>query len=308
MLAAAALTAQASAGPNDAGGESSPPASQSSQLPPAPKPAPIPTDDPSPSPDSTATTPSALGQPSLAPDVEDGTWTLAFNDDFSGDTIDLSKWTRAFPWGSTTRTTPNLTYRPGNVIVSDGSLALRALDVPYENRPFTSGIVSSAGNFDFTYGYVEMRAKLPAGQGLWPAFWLLPASGAWPPEIDVMENLGSSPNIQRMHYHYVDGARRHRDDGDTWTGPDFSADFHTFSVDWSPSAIRWYVDGVERRAAYRDASTIANEPMYLVANLQIGGSWPGDPDRSTPFPADYQIDYVRVYQSPSHVAMAATAP
>jgi beta-glucanase (GH16 family) len=159
-----------------------------------------------------------------------------------------------------------------------------------------SGMVSSAGHFDFRDGYVEMRAKLPAGHGLWPAFWLLPSAGTWPPEIDIMENLGSEPSIQQMHYYYDNRSGNHRDDGTAWTGPDFSADFHTFSVEWSPSVIRWYVDGVERRPAYSDASTIASQPMYLLATLQIGGSWPGDPDGSTSFPADYRIDYIRVWQ------------
>jgi beta-glucanase (GH16 family) len=98
-----------------------------------------------------------------------------------------------------------------------------------------------------------------------------------------------------MHYHYPNGTDNGGDNGKEWTGPDFSAGWHTFGVDWEPNAITWYVDGVERRT-YTDTSNITSKPMFLLANLAVGGSWPGSPDASTQFPALYQIDYIRVWQ------------
>jgi beta-glucanase (GH16 family) len=146
---------------------------------------------------------------------------------------------------------------------------------------------------------MEMRAKVPKGKGLWPAFWALPPEGKWPPEIDVMEVLGHQTNTVHLHYHYNDSTGTHRNSGGAYTGPDLAADWHTYAVSWEPGAIRWYVDGVERRAAFTDARYIAAEPMYLLLNLQVGGSWPGSPDVTTPFPSDFEIDYVRIYQRTS---------
>jgi hypothetical protein len=94
-----------------------------------------------------------------------------------------------------------------------------------------------------------------------------------------------------MHYHYGNNG----DSGGEWTGPDFSGDWHTYAVDWEPDAIVWYVDGIERRR-YTDAANITNKPMYLIANLAVGGDWPGSPDSTTPLPASYQIDHIRVWQ------------
>src|SRR5206468_3266630 len=123
------------------------------------------------------------------------------------------------------------------------------------------------------------------------------------PEIDAMEMLGDSTNVQHMNFHYVRPDGRRGDAGLTWTGPDFSAGWHTFGVDWEPSAIVWYVDGVERWR-FTDASVIPHESMYLLANLAVGGSWPGAPDGSTPFPSSFDVDYIRVWQSAGPRAVA----
>ncbi len=127
-------------------------------------------------------------------------------------------------------------------------------------------------------------------------FWTLPPEGKWPPEIDAMEILGHDTVTTHMTYHWAGSSGGDSQSGGTYTGPDFAAGFHVFAVSWEPGAIRWYVDGVERRAAFTDTSAIAAEPMYLLLNLQVGGSWPGSPDSTTSVPADYVIDYVRVWQ------------
>ena len=161
---------------------------------------------------------------------------------------------------------------------------------------YCSGLVSSHASFAQEYGYFEIRAKVPAGQGLWPAFWLLPVTTEWPPEIDVFEILGDEPRTVHMHVHYEDASGRHQDNGTAFRSPDdFSRDYHTFAVKWGPERIVWYVDGVERhRAEGKRASP--NGRMYLIANLAVGGDWPGAPDETTAFPASFDIDYVRVYR------------
>lgn len=230
-----------------------------------------------------------------------GDWSLVFDDEFDEKSLDEDRWVTAFPWGRYTETTPNTVYRPDNVAVADGRLVLRASIDERGERHYASGLVTSGDGegspprFTFQYGYAEMRARLPSGQGLWPAFWLLPPGGRWPPEIDVVEKLGSDPTTIHMFVHYlVDGEVE--SDGDSYSGPDFSDDFHVFAVEWTPEAIRWFVDGVERRAAFTETAHIPAEPMYLVLTLYVGGSWPGEPDQSTPLPAEMEVDYVRVWQ------------
>jgi beta-glucanase (GH16 family) len=198
-------------------------------------------------------------------------------------------------------------YQPGRVSVQHGMLILQAekQNVTASNGQtyhYTSGMISTgpscdgcASRFTFTYGYMEMRAWIPAGQGLWPAFWTLLADESWPPEIDVFEILGNQPNEVNMTYHWDDGTGEGAKLGKAWDGPNFSSGWHTFAVDWEPSAITWYVDGVER-FQYSETKNIVSKPMYLIANLAVGGDWPGSPDASTIFPAKYQIDFIRVWQ------------
>jgi beta-glucanase (GH16 family) len=168
---------------------------------------------------------------------------------------------------------------------------------------YTSGMITSGRsssetslppNFTFQYGYAEIRARVPAGQGLWPAFWMLPATHESKPEIDVLEILGDDPQTVHMFFHYRDIDGSADKDGSSWTGPDFSKDWHTFAVDWQPEAITWYIDGIERKR-YDEITHVPAEPMYLLANLAVGGDWPGPPDSSTLFPSNYEIDYIRVW-------------
>jgi beta-glucanase (GH16 family) len=241
-------------------------------------------------------------------------WNMIFHDDFNGNSLDTKKWTTCYfnfkvgDNGCDHDQNELELYQPNNVSVSNGILTLRAekqtVNAPngqtynYTSGMITTGPTTGTSNntrFSFKYGYMEMRAKVPAGQGLWPAFWTLPTDLDWPPEIDVFEILGNAPNVINMHYHYQNGTDNGGDNGKTWTGPNFSAGWHTYAVDWEPDAITWYVDGVARRT-YTDTSHITSKPMYLLANLAVGGDWPGSPDDSTHFPALYQIDYIRVWQ------------
>jgi beta-glucanase (GH16 family) len=157
---------------------------------------------------------------------------------------------------------------------------------------YTSGLITTQGAFSQTYGYFEMRARLPAGQGFWPAFWLC-ADDSWPPEIDIFEVLGHDPRTVFMTTHILENDER-RAIGKTYTGVDTSDGFHIYGMAWSPKTIRYYVDRQEVAAIPTPGSV--NAPMYLLANLGVGGAWPGRPDDTTPFPAKMIIDYIRVYQ------------
>ena len=234
--------------------------------------------------------------PALAPaqGPAPGAAVLIFQDEFDGPALDAQVWD-ACSAAPTSRCANNhlAEYREGNVSVANGVLTLQARQE--DDGAYASGGISSGG-FAFAYGYVEARIKVPAGQGLWPAFWTLPADGSWPPEIDIVEILGHRPNVAELHYHYRGGGAPSgldRASGKAWTGPDFSAGWHTFGVDWQPGSLVWYVDGVERWRFTGAAVTAA--PQRLLLNLAVGGRWPGPPNASTPFPRDFLVDYVRVW-------------
>jgi beta-glucanase (GH16 family) len=211
---------------------------------------------------------------------------LIFNEEFSGDELDTTYWSTEYRWGRTNE--PELQYySPDAIQVSDGILRITADQQKADGMDYTSGLIASYDRFSFTYGYLEMRAKVPYGQGLWPAFWTHLNDDNESGEIDVFEFLGHEPNIIHMSYHFPE---LH----EYWfNGPDYSQEYHTYAVDWEPDKIVWYIDGVERARATTD---IPDEPMYIIANLAVGGEWPGSPDQTTHFPAHFDIDYIRVYQ------------
>ncbi|MET8169503.1 family 16 glycosylhydrolase [Streptomyces sp. NPDC005329] len=175
----------------------------------------------------------------------------------------------------------------------------------YGRCEYTSARLNTSGRFTTTYGRVEARMKVPRGQGMWPAFWMLgndigqvgwPASG----EIDVMENVGFEPATVHGTLHGP-GYSGSAGIGAGYTlpgGQAFADAFHTFAVDWSPNAITWSVDGTvyQRRtpADLGGRQWVFDKPFFLILNLAVGGYWPGDPDGSTAFPQQLLVDYVRV--------------
>ena len=152
---------------------------------------------------------------------------------------------------------------------------------------YSSGLINTQPSFSQLYGYFEMRALLPVGKGLWPAFWMLPADLSWPPEIDVMESIGDAGKVYVTAH--SNAAKGHGGEASVTPGV-----FHTFAVSWDERQLVWYVDGVavERQTTPADM----HKPMFLLANLAVGGNWPGDPDATTRFPAVYAIDYIRAYR------------
>jgi beta-glucanase (GH16 family) len=166
------------------------------------------------------------------------------------------------------------------------------------DRLYTSGMIASWGSFAQRYGVFEMRARMPEGQGLWPAFWLLKQQGGWPPEIDIVEILGHQPDQAWVAVHTAATGTHAAAGGPTIVANTSSA-FHTYAVDWGPSYCVFYFDGREiwRHVTPPDA----NKPMFMIINLAVGGKWPGKPDETTEFPAHLDIDYVRVWQRPEYV-------
>jgi beta-glucanase (GH16 family) len=237
---------------------------------------------------------------------------LIFHEEFNRSSLNKRVWHTCLWWATTTCSIESnrelQLWNPRDVLVRDGVLHLRARKrrrVGWNGRRYryTSGMVMTGGRrkprtppgFTYTYGLAEARIKVPKGRGFWPAFWMLPASQESRPEIDAMEILGGSTHVQRMHLHYLNPDGSRADAGARWVGPDFSARWHTFAVDWTPDAIVWYVDGVERWR-FADSSVIPREPMYPVLSLAVGGVYPGPPRRSTPFPSYLSVDWIRVWQ------------
>jgi beta-glucanase (GH16 family) len=160
------------------------------------------------------------------------------------------------------------------------------------NLPYNSGVITTESSFNQLYGYFEIDAKMPAGQGLWPAFWLLPASGAWPPELDVFEVLGNDPTTLYFSTHSTVQATQ----GTTLNVANVSSGFNLYGVMWGPQTVDLYINNVE--VASMPTPADMNVPMYMLANLAVGGYWPGDPNSSTPFPATMQISYIKAFAYP----------
>ena len=221
-------------------------------------------------------------------------WQVVFMDDFSDGKIDTAKWNIG------DRNTVNYdggenTYDVSNAFNENNALFIRAVPGSVNKdgtRKYVSSRVTTKGKFSFQYGKIEVRARLPGTKGVWPAIWLLPTDGSWPPEIDIMELVGDEPRTVYMTQHYGTRANRKQKQG-TYKGPDFTQDFHTFSVEWDANSIRWLVDGEEQHKSTTDVPT---KPMYLIINTSIGGEWPGNPDASSVFPNYLIVDYVKVYR------------
>ena len=232
---------------------------------------------------------------------------LVFDDEFDGDTLNRKYWNYNYSWGHSHNHSGWCV--PENVIVKDGILTLRGdnqqhpdsvgKQYTFNNQQndimYTSGAVNTAGTFRFNYGYFEARLKMPKGKGMWPAWWML--KDGWPPEIDMLEILGSRPNQLRVNCHYGPAWNDERSHEQVITMDfDSSDDFHVYGFEWTPKYMRYYVDGVQvghDMTAKEALDQCTN--MYMILNLAIDG-WDGKPDDSTVWPAEYQCDWVRVWQ------------
>lgn len=256
--------------------------------------------------------PGSDGGPSASPPATDGgDWQVAFHDDFSGPGLDRDRWTTCYWWddgGCTNLGNDEAQwYGPDQVDVADGVLRLSATPAPsaHLDKTFThaSGMVTTGRigdpgedepRFDFTYGYVEVRLRTPAGAGLWPAVWLLPSTNDSLPEIDVVEQYGDDTATLSTTLHTAgDGEpvvdRSYADVDDLANG------WHTVAIDWRPGSLRWFVDGEE---VYRvDGDRVPSEDMYLLINLAVGGP-AGEPAPDLPDPSTLLVDEVTVWTHP----------
>ncbi len=241
---------------------------------------------------------------------------LLWHDEFEGEELKSDIWTMELrDPGWTNNEMQAYTDSPENIYVENGNLVLRAIKGADANglTTYTSGKVNSKSKAQFTYGKVVVRAKVPAGQGLWPAIWMMPQDesfyGQWPKcgEIDIMEILGNQTRILYSNIHY---GLPHGENQGTYNLEDgaFSDDFHEFSVEWEPDKMLFFVDGelfhtvnswytaVEGEDAVTYPAPF-DQPFFVQMNLAVGGDWPGKPDATTNFDnAKFEIDYVRVYQ------------
>lgn len=243
-------------------------------------------------------------------------WKLVWSDEFNGPNgarVDSSKWvaeTGGGGWGNDEL--EYYTSRPQNASQENGNLVIKVLQEKYTGadgvtRNYTSARLKTLGKFSQTYGRFEARIKIPHGQGIWPAFWMLGneiENPGWPAcgEIDIMENIGKEPALVHGTIHGP-GYSGGNGIGAAYALPGdqrFADDFHLFSVEWEPNAIRFYVD--DHLYATRIPTDLPqgtrwvyDHPFFLLLNVAVGGGWPGNPDPTTVFPQTMLVDYVRVY-------------
>ena len=233
---------------------------------------------------------------------------LVWHDEFSSNTLNQDFWSYdngdgcpdLCGWGNNELQF----YREENSWIDDGLFVIEARRENFQGRDFTSTKIISADKQLVQYGRIDVRAKLPKGQGYWPAIWLLgrnlPQVG-WPKcgEIDIMEMIGGADREKTVHgtaHWYKDG---HVSSGGSKTkeiGLDES--FHVFTILWDEEAIEWYIDDqfYYRLDITEDHQTEFHAPFYFIINLAVGGNWPGNPDNSTVFPARMYVDYVRAFR------------
>lgn len=247
-------------------------------------------------------------------------YTLLWNDEFSGDAMDESIWSYdPHEPGWTNEELQEYTTSTDNVFTREGKMVLKAIKTTDENGKdyYTSGKIKSQNKKDFMYGKVVVSAKVPEGQGLWPAIWMMPTDesfyGQWPKcgEIDIMEVLGSDVKTAYGTVHYGEPHAEQQGTVNLTSGS-FADDFHEYSVEWEPGEMRWYIDD-ELYLTVNDWFTAVagedekpypapfNQNFFVQLNLAVGGTWPGNPDETTDFDnAEFLIDYVRVYQKPEY--------
>ncbi len=223
------------------------------------------------------------------------TWKLRWNDEFNGPTLDTTKWT-VLNGGKFYTPATSEYYAPDDTYIQNNALILKSEQRSYNGFKYTSGGISSQDKFSLLYGKIEWREQLPKGQGLWPAIWLMPESGAALLEVDLLELIGSNPHDILMNYHWQDSSGDKQQNMTHFIGPDFSASAHVFDLQWTPGELDWYIDGVLKKTV---TSNVSNMPMFIYINTAVGadGTWPGLPDNTTVFPQYTKIDYIRVYQA-----------
>lgn len=232
--------------------------------------------------------------------------TLFWNDEFDGNSLSadwiLELGNGDWGWGNNELQY----YTNSNHVVENGMLRITAKNQNVGSQNYSSTRMKTQGNVFFTYGRIDIRAKLPKGKGIWPALWMLGeqyATVGWPScgEIDIMELVGGGNfNDSRVYgtVHWNDNGHAQWGNGYSLSSGLFNDEFHVFSIIWTDQSINWYVDDVFYHSIDITPASLSefHEDFFLIFNIAVGGTWPGSPDATTVFPQDMYVDYVRVFQ------------
>jgi beta-glucanase (GH16 family) len=235
-------------------------------------------------------------------------YTLAWSDEFDSNQINQNNWTfetgNNNGWGNAEL--EYYTNSTKNAFVSQGNLIIEARQESNSGFLYTSARMKTQNNQSFTYGRVDIRAKVPKGQGMWPALWLLGNSittVSWPAcgEIDMMELLGQEPNKIYGTIHWGANIASHQSIGTNYSlsSGSFDQQFHVYSLLWKQDSIKMYIDDLQFFGIPRSQVTTPypfDNPFFFIFNIAVGGSWPGNPDATTIFPQRMVVDYIRVFQ------------
>ncbi|XHR28457.1 MAG: family 16 glycosylhydrolase [Chthoniobacteraceae bacterium] len=236
-------------------------------------------------------------------------YSLTFSDDFRAGTLDRTKWG---PHGGVVINHESEAYVPDEVLLTGSGLRLRVDQRTYTSgtisQPYTSGEISTMHSFFQTYGYFECRARIPKGVGMWPAFWMCAMDGAWPPEIDIMENFGNA-TLMSVGMFYTSASGKSTGTGALYTPSpyvDYSADYHVYGCSWLPGQLTFYIDD-QQVYQITDSVNVPSKPMFLILNVAMGSAnnGTGAPTKFTVFPNYMDVDYVKAYQ---YTDLVATAP
>lgn len=246
-------------------------------------------------------------------------WQLVWSDEFNGTSLDRVTWepqtgtgtAYGLPAGWGNNELQFYTDLPANLSVSGGNLRIVARQQFFGGSTYTSARIRTLNSFATKYGRIEARIKIPSGQGIWPAFWMLPTGspyGGWAAsgEIDIMESTNAADRIYGT-IHYGGQFPANTSNGGSFApGTDFGAGFFLYAVEWEPDQIRWYVDNTlihtATSATWFSSNAPTNDrapfdvPFHLILNIAVGGNFPGPPNGGAGFPMEMTVDYVRVYQ------------
>jgi len=242
-------------------------------------------------------------------------WEIVFEDLFDQASLDLVKWNAGTPFD-----TPNIgggsdekgMYDASALQFGGGKLSIVATkpteEVPFWNGsywPYVSGMIQTANKFSCQYGYFEIECQMPLGQGFWSAFWMLPGDpvGTWPPEWDVFEHHGHDPHTMYYSMHYVNEADEIIHDTRTFKGPNMHKYFNRYAFDVKPGGnVDFYFNGI-RRDSWTNIPNL-DHAIYPLANVAVGGNWPGDPDETTPFPGKMVVKHIRIRRRKDNYGLA----
>lgn len=251
-----------------------------------------------------------------------GDWELVWYDEFDGDSINMDNWSYDVPtngrWNGEIQS-----YTNQNAFIENGAMVLEAREETIvedngQSFNYSSAKLITKGKQKWTYGRIEVRAKLPSGKGIWPAIWMMPEDepyyGTWPVcgEIDIMEFLGHQTDEIHGTIHFGEPHKQIQGTYMIPEGRSFTEEYHTYTIEWQPGKIDWFVDDVHYHTASdwfsknpQNSETYPypapfDQDFFLIMNISVGGGWPGNPDETTQFPQQMHIDYVRVYQKDAY--------